>query len=272
LAHAKLSVALWFVSLILAPAASASQSATLNVALTPERLGGRTTISFAFRIIPHGQPVPSPLVAVNIFYPESIGIVTSGLGTETCAAIQLEVLARCPPNSLLGYGTALVEVPFGPELISEDGRITTWLAPTENGHLGLLFLAVGGTPVETEVIFTARLLEAPSAYAQLAIKTPLIPSLPEGPDVSVVDMTSTIGPMNVTYYTWFRGKRTPYHPDGLRLPERCPRGGFPFAATFAFLDGTQVQARATVHCPHRASAEPLRARRPGIAAVARGRG
>jgi hypothetical protein len=215
LAHAKLSVALCLISLTVAPAASASQSATLKVALTPERLGGRTTIAFDFRIIPHGQPLPSPLVAVSIFYPESIGIVTSGLGTETCAAIQLEVLARCPPNSLLGYGTALVEVLFGPELISEEGRVTTWLAPTENGHLGLLLLAVGGTPVETEVTFTARLVEAPSPYTQLAIKTPLIPSLPEGPDVSVVDMRSTIGPMNVTYYTWFRGKRNP-------LPSRRP--------------------------------------------------
>jgi hypothetical protein len=250
LAHAnKLSLALCVISLIAVPVASASEFATLKVALTPERLGGRTTIAFAFHIIPHDQPVPSPLVAVNVFYPESIGIVTSGLGTETCASIQLEVLGRCPPNSLLGYGTALVKVPFGPELISEQGRITTWLAPTENGHPGLLFLAVGGTPVQAEVIFTARLLAAPFPYAQLAITTPLIPSLPEGPDASVVEMTSTIGPMNVTYYAWFRGKRTPYHPDGLGLPDRCPRGGFPFAATFAFQDGTRAEARTAVPCP-----------------------
>jgi hypothetical protein len=250
LAHAKLSLALCLLWLIATPAAYASQSAFLNVALRPERLGGRTTIQFSFHITPHGEQVPSPLVSVNLFYPKNIGLVTSGLGLETCTPIQLEVLRRCPPNSLMGYGKALVELPFGPKVISEEGRITTWMAPVEEGHLALFLYAKAQTPVLSEAIFTAQLLGAPSPYGgQLAINVPLIPTLPEAPDASVVDMTSTIGPMNVTYYAWFRGRRTPYHPNGPRLPERCPHGGFPFAAEFSFLDGLQAHVETRVSCP-----------------------
>jgi hypothetical protein len=251
-AHAKLSLALCLLLLIAAPAASASawQSATLKVALRPERLGGRTTIMFGFRIVPHNQPVPSPLVEVSLFYPRNIGLVTSGLGLETCAAIQLELLGQCPPNSLMGYGKALGELEVESEIITEEGRITTWMAPIENGHLGLLFYTEGHTPVSSEKIFTSQLDEAPPPYGgQLATTVPIIRTWPEGPDISVVAMTSTIGPMNVTYYAWYRGKRVPYHPNGLRLPETCPHGGFPFAAEFSFLDGSHTHAQTRVPCP-----------------------
>lgn len=249
LARSKLSLALCLLWLIAAPAACASQSATLNATLRPERLGGRTTIQFSFHITPHGVQVPSPLISVSLFYPKNIGLVTSGLGLETCAPIQLEVLRRCPPNSLMGYGRTLLELPFGPKVVSEEARVTTWMAPVADGQLALLFYAKAETPVLSEAIFTARLLGAPSPYGgQLAINVPLIPALPEAPDASVVEMASTIGPLNVTYYSWSRGKRTPYHPQGLRLPERCPHGGFPFAVELSFLDGSHTQVKVRVPC------------------------
>lgn len=250
MARAKLILALGLLLLIAAPAACASQSATLRVELKPEHLGGRTTLVFGFRIVPHGVPVPSPLLDVSIFYPRGIGLVTSGLGLETCTAMQLEMLGRCPPNSLLGYGTAEAELLVGGEPIPEKGHITTWMAPLQEGRLAMLFYAASETPVQDETIFTAQILEAPPPYGgQLATKLPIIPTFPEAPDVSVVDMTSTIGPMNVTYYESFRGKQIPYHPNGLRLPERCPHGGFPFAADFQFLDGSRTRALTRVPCP-----------------------
>jgi hypothetical protein len=33
------------------------------------------------------------------------------------------------------------------------------------------------------------------------------------------------------------------------LPDRCPRGGFPFEATFTFLDHSITNARTVVPCP-----------------------
>ena len=150
----------------------------------------------------------------------------------------------------MGYGTALGELEIESEILTEEGRITTWMAPVENGHLGLLFYAESKTPVASEKIFTSQLDEAPPPYGgQLATKVPIIPTWPEGPDISVVAMTSTIGPMNVTYYAWYKGKRIPYHPNGLRLPETCPHGGFQFAAEFSFLDGSHTHTQTRVPCP-----------------------
>jgi hypothetical protein len=240
-------------TLLLPANAGASQSATLHVALTPEHLGGRTTILFDIQIASAGAHVPSPLTAVNLLYPKDVGLITSGLGLQTCSAAELESQGHCPANSLMGYGQALVEFPIGPELIEEHGAITTWMAPVEDGHLTLLFYAEAETPVSASLIFTSQLLDAPAPFGgQLATDIPLIPTLPQAPDAAVLHLTTTIGPMNVTYYHQFRGKSTAYHPRGIRLPKRCPPGGFPFAASFTFLDGTHTVARTAVPCPARA--------------------
>lgn len=237
-------------TLLLPANASASQSATLHVALRPEHLGGRTTILFDFQIAGAGAHTPSPLTAVNLLYPRDIGLLTTGLGLKTCSPAHLESQGRCPANSLMGYGQALVEFPIGPQLIQEHGEITTWMAPVKDGHLTLLFYAEAKEPVAASLIFTSQLLDAPVPYGgELATDIPLIPTLPEAPDAAVIHMTTTIGPMNVTYYRQFRGKRTAYHPRGVRLPKHCPRRGFPFAASFTFQDGTHTVARTAVPCP-----------------------
>ncbi len=144
--------------------AGASQSASLHVALTPEHLGGRTTILFDFQIASAGAHVPSPLSTVNLLYPRDVSLITSGLGLQTCSAAQLESRGRCPANSLMGYGHALVEFPVGPELIQEHGEITTWMAPATDGHLTLLFYAEATAPVSASLIFTSQLLDAPAPF------------------------------------------------------------------------------------------------------------
>lgn len=240
-----------------AQAAPATKPVSLSVRLTPERLGAGTTIDFTFRIAGQRGRVPPPLTGVDLFYPINMGLINSGLGLATCAPMTLETLGPlgCPPDSLMGRGTALVEIPIGPVIVSETGHITTWLAPVEDGHLALLFYAEGETPISAQLIFTSQVLEAPAPYGgSLDTIIPPIPSLPEGPYAEVVQMHATIGSQGVTYYTHVHGRRIPYHPDGLRLPHTCPRGGFPFAARFAFLDGTRSSARTRVPCPASRSA------------------
>jgi hypothetical protein len=232
--------------------AQAEQSVKLAVALTPERLGAGTTIDFSFRIAtPHGR-VPPPLTAIDLLYPANIGLITSGLGIQTCEPAALEALGPegCSPDSLMGYGSALVEIPAGPEIIQETGRITTWMGPIQNGHLGLLFYAEGNEPVYAQLIFTSSVLAAPAPYGgRLDTNIPVIAGLPDASNPAVVQMSSTIGPMHITYYERSHGKTIAYHPDGVRLPHTCPHGGFPFAATFAFLDGSHTSAHTTVPCP-----------------------
>lgn len=150
----------------------------------------------------------------------------------------------------MGYGTALAEIPFESETITETAKITTWMASIEEGHLGLLFLANAPTPIAAELIFPSQILNAPPPYGgSLATTVPIVPTTPEGPDVAVTRLHTTLGPMHLTYYQTLHGKTTAYHPQGIRLPHTCPHAGFPFAATFTFLDNTHTSTHTTVPCP-----------------------
>jgi hypothetical protein len=247
-------------------AAHASQLATLKVQLTPEQLGKGTTIVFAFKITtPTGQ-TPSPLDALDFSYPTKLGLLTSGLGLTNCTPAILQDLGPegCPANSLMGHGTATVELPIGPETITETGEITTWMGPVDHGHVSLLISAVGGHPVFAELIFPGIIVDASPPYGgELNTNIPPIATLPGAPNASVTQMHATIGPKNITYYRHEHEKTTPYQPEGLRLPHQCPHHGFPFAATFTFQDGTHTTAHTTVACPADSSHEKQSQPSPG---------
>jgi hypothetical protein len=233
-------------------AACAAQTVKLSAGLTPERLGEGTTIAFSFTISTTTGQVPSPLTGVDLLYPANIGLATSGLGLATCTASTLETLGPegCPSESQMGYGTGLVEVPFGPEVLQETTTTKVFMAHLHHGHLGLIFWAIGESPVVAQIVFPGLVLPAPGPYGgELATTIPLVPTLPGAPDAAVVKLTTTIGPEHLTYYERVRGKYLPYHPSGLILPRTCPRGGFQFAARFTFQDATHARAHATVPCP-----------------------
>jgi len=250
---ARLLVVLLTLSPCLTPAASAAgPSVKLTAGFTPERLGQGTTLQFSFQIAASHGRVPPPLTTLELRYPANLGLINSGLGLATCSPSTLEVLGPegCPPDSLMGHGSALVEIPLGPESIHETGHITTWLGPVQDGHLALLFYADGQSPVSAQLIFTSEVLEAAPPYGgNLDTNIPIIPGLPEGPNAAVVQMHATIGSQGITYYTHIHGKTIPYRPNGLRLPHTCPRGGFPFAAAFTFSNGVRASAHTTVPCP-----------------------
>ncbi len=236
---------------IAAPAAGA-QSVRFKVGLTPERLGAGTTIVFSVKIVPPPGRVPPPMTGLSLLYPANFGLITSGLGLQTCTAATLESVGPegCPANALMGYGSVVVEIPFGPLIITETGQITTWMAPVQDGRVDLLFYGEGHSPVDAQLVFPGSLIDAsPPFGGRLETQIPLIPSLPEGPNVAVVQISATIGPLDVIYYARAHGKRVPYKPNGITLPDRCPSGGFPFATTIAFIDGSHTDAHAKVPCP-----------------------
>src|SRR4029077_7053278 len=72
------------------------------------------------------------------------------------------------------------------------------------------------------------------------VNVPLVPSLPEGPNVAIVKLRSTLGPEHIVYYERVHGQIVAYHPRGVLLPNRCPRGGFRFAAELSFQDGSRA--------------------------------
>jgi hypothetical protein len=165
----------------------------------------------------------------------------------SCSPVELEAHgpAVCPADSLMGHGSALVEVPVGPEVIAETASIVLVAGTPQNGYVRVLICVTGISPVAARIVMPTLLLAG-----RLHIDVPLVAGLPEAPDVSVVRVRVTLGGP-LTYYERVRGRTEAYRPRGVGLPTSCPRGGFRFAATFAFLDGARADAGTAVRCPRR---------------------
>jgi hypothetical protein len=244
-----------------AAVANAAQSVMLGAAFAPYRLGGRTSVELHLQIAAPAGQVPSALSEVEVRYPENLGFALSGLGLDVCTASLLEAAGAggCPANSIMGRGNAVAELRFGAQLVSEDASISIARAPDQEGHISLLLYASGPSPVNTQILSPAQLLPSgPPFGGRLNMQLPIIPSVPGAPDVAIVSMDVTLGPQGLTYYEQVDGATLAYTPRGILLPPTCPRGGFPFAATFSFLDGSHPTAETTVPCP-----DPRRRHRRG---------
>jgi hypothetical protein len=232
--------------------AGAAETVALHTSFTPDRLGVSTTIGFGFTIGSTTGGLPSPLTHVSLRMPKGMNYVTTTLGLAECEpeALIAKGLAGCSPNSRLGYGSAFVEVPFGAASGQEIPEIQALMGPEHNGNIVVLFYANGLAPVYAQIVFAGELLPGEGAFGgNLDTTIPEIKSVTNGPPVSIIKVNSTIGPEHLTYIKYVHGKKVRYKPRGISLPERCPRGGFPFAALFTFLDGSQVPATHNVPCP-----------------------
>jgi hypothetical protein len=265
-AKRRLLLALCSALLLLPSSAVASQeSASLIAKLSPDKLGADTTVTVGFRIGASSGDLPPPLVHVAIALPAGLGFASSTLGTATCDSSVLTArdVGKCPSNSVMGRGSDVIEVPLGPVAVRETARVTTFMGPSTGTHTNLLFYAEGRDPVIASLVFPGELLDDSGTGVfgtLLETSVPLISSTPGGPDASVVSFETTLGPKGLTYYRRVRGELVDYRPVGLAVPEVCPRGGFPFSARFAFLDGTEASATSTVRCPRSRTAGSRRFR------------
>ena len=207
--------------------ASAAQSVTLHATLTPERLGHGTTIGFSFKIATPTHTVPPPLTSAEISYPVELAFALSELGLATCSTGTLEVFGPdgCPANSLMGYGTALAEIPIGPSIAAESAHVTIMRATNHAGHLALLIDVNAPTPVSEQITFPGLVLPAAAPYGGLLdMSIPLVPGLPGGPDVAVVQFRSTLGPLHLHYrehtHRPHHRIRTKRHPPPRQVPTR----------------------------------------------------
>jgi len=232
----------------------ASERVTLHASFSPDRPGVSTTIGFGFEIHDSNGLPPTPLRSVSLHLPPGIGYLTTTLGLATCepAALIAHGLAGCSPNSRLGFGSAFVEVPFGSSRGYEIPEIQALMGPPHDGNIVVLFYANGREPVYAQIVFEGELITgSPTLGGRLDAVVPLIPSVPDGPAVSIVRVHTTIGPSHLTYYEQVHGKTVSFHPRGVTVPVHCPRGGFRFSARFGFQDGSDTVARTSVPCPRR---------------------
>lgn len=234
--------------------AVASQSVRLHATFTPNRLGAATTVNFRFNVTSH-QAAPAPgLTGLALHMPYGMGLVTSTLGLANCYPQSLTAngLAGCSPNAWMGLGSAIVKVPFGPRRVSEIVDVTVLMGPPSKNGITLMFYATGTAPVSAAVVFGGVLRPDSRPFGEIVEAViPVIPSVPEGPDVAISEFGASIGPANLLYEARRHGKSYFFKPRGMTIPRHCPRGGFPVAIELQFADGSSANSATKVKCPSR---------------------
>jgi hypothetical protein len=260
-----LALLLCCLGLMLPAPAAATQHVRLHASFSPNRPGVSTTVTFGFTVTSPRGKVPSPLQGIDLHLPGGIGLARNTLGTAVCEPVYLYAYGPdgCPPNSRIGYGRAVAEVPYGPHAVREGAAVFAYRGNSETG-VTILFFAEGWMPVFADLVFPGQVLEDSTPFGgRIDTQVPLVPSLPGGPNVSVVQFQSTFGPKNLPpYEREANGELQHYTPRGVTVPATCPRGGYPFAGDFNFEDGTRTTVHTTAPCSTSAKSATRRAREP----------
>ncbi|MGC1852543.1 MAG: hypothetical protein WA687_08910 [Solirubrobacterales bacterium] len=235
-----------------APPATATPEVSLRAKLDPLKLGADTSVSLGFHVTPgpHGELPPLSNFALRL--PSGMGFAASTLGLATCSAPTL--LARgapgCPHESLIGFGAAQVQVPFGTQVVRETARISIFMTRPVRGHTTTLFYFDGRRPVIAPLVLQSEIV-TPQSSPDSVLTTPIppIPTAPEGPEGAMLALRASIGPPGLRYFKRVDHRTVAYRPRGISIPETCPPGGFAFAAKFRFRDGSRTEARTVVPCP-----------------------
>ncbi|MGN6664378.1 MAG: hypothetical protein ACTHK6_09290 [Solirubrobacterales bacterium] len=232
--------------------AVATPQATLKAKFRPERLGAPTAVSLAFHLhAASGEALPA-LTDFALRLPRGMGFGASELGLATCSESSLlsSGVRGCPRESLMGTGSAQVRVPFSNQVVRERARVFIFMARPVAEQTTTLFYFDGRRPVIAPIVLQSQIV-TPEGSSDSILDTPVqtIPTAPDGPEARMVALRSTIGPSTLRYFRRVNHRRVPYRPEGLSLPDRCPPGGFRFAASFRFQDGSRTDARAAIPCP-----------------------
>jgi hypothetical protein len=137
-------------------------------------------------------------------------------------------------------------------MMRKTPSVEAFMGPSaSDGDPVVVFYADGRSPVDAQVVFEGELVPGfgPFSSGSLNNAVPLVAGVPEGPDVSIRSVQTTIGPGDLLCTRRVHGRTVRFHPRGVDVPEHCPRGGFPFAAQFSFADGSTTTATSTVPCP-----------------------
>jgi hypothetical protein len=224
-----------------ASTARAQTSARIAASLSPNRLGSLGALTLTVRFAEEESGVPAPVRGSILRLPTELGIEIPEL--RSCAVARL--LARgpsgCPPQSRIGAGHALAEAHLGSQAIAESIALWVFVGPPHNLQPSFEILGQGYTPFDERMVLTGTVLpDAPPYGEDLEISIPPIHTLPLEPDASILTLSLSFG----------AARRAGSHAgNAIRVPRRCPSGGFPFAASFTYADGSSGSASAQAPCP-----------------------
>jgi hypothetical protein len=228
-------------------------SASLHVAFVPDLAGARTTIELSLHILGASGVAPAPLRSMALRLPAGMGIATTTLGEANCAPASLiaDGLSGCSANALLGFGSATAIVPVGSGKVIEHAVLHPLMGPPHENEVEVLFYAQASTPVFAQLVLPGVLQEDAAPFGErLQTSVPLVEVWPEGPDLALQSIETTIGPEHLVYHRRAGSESVPFRPRGIRIPSHCPSRGYPFGALLSFTDGATATATFHVGCPH----------------------
>jgi hypothetical protein len=226
-----------------APPALAQPETAVNLhaSFLPDRLGASTDVEFAVEFSGGEEGVPAPVRQAVLQLPAGLSIDLRGVEICAKARLQRSGAAGCPSGSIVGRGHALADVHAGSLTVPEEATVTVFRGPDRDGRRTFEIFGQGETPLYQSVISTAVLQPDSAPYgSKLTISVPAIPTLVYEPDASILSVSVTVG-------TAGHSSRT--NAGSILMPRNCPAGGFPFAASFTFADGSTTSTSAAVGCP-----------------------
>jgi hypothetical protein len=225
---------------LVATSAQARAGVAIHASLRPDRLGASTAVTFSFRFSESEEGVPRPLSGMVVHLPAGLGTNLRGVPICPKARLQSQGPPGCPSGSLLGRGSAVIEIRPASQTLPEQVSMSAFRGPNRGNSPTLEILGQGETPLDESSLSTAVLQPDGTPYgSKLAIAIPPIPTLVLEPDASFQAFSLTIG-----------GADRPHaHAGAIFAPRRCPAGGFPFAASFTFTDHSTTSASTAVACP-----------------------
>ncbi len=237
----------------LGPSAPYRLESKLSVSLSPDRYGARTSLHFTIELAGGEGTTPPPLTGFQLYLPAALRYTALRPAQPTCEPAALEE-RHCSQGSQIGSGMMFWQTPFGGYPSSRElPAIEVFAGPPQDGRPGLIAYISGQEPVYAQVLATGALAPASSPFgSELDFAMPLIPAVPDGPDVSTTKATITLDTSKLTYTRRVHGKRMRLHRSGgFSLANSCPRGDLRFFASFSFKDSPSGHASVSVPCPRR---------------------
>jgi len=190
---------------------------------------------------------PAPLIGVKFYGPARAKLHPQGFATCAPATIEQSGPSRCSKKSQAGpKGSASGVVSFGTERVHENLSVQPFFAPGG----GLEFFADGTSPVSIELLSKGTIVNSSPPYGPtVTAGVPLVETVPGALDGSAERISVVVGA------AYKKGRKTTYY---IRVPNKCPKGGFPLKAVLTFGNvnnpketGESAEATYKAPCPKR---------------------
>jgi hypothetical protein len=224
----------------LAAPALAQTTATLLPSLHPNRRHALAALTMTVLYSGGQSGIPQPVRRATLRFPAGMGIEIPALRTCTVQHLRNLGARGCPAHSQIGSGHALAEVQAGSQIFTESIALSVFLGAPRDLQPTVEVLGQGYSPFDERLVFTGTVLPDSAPYGEkLEMSIPAIPSVPLEPDVSIVELSLTVGARAGHAHVT----------SAVVVPSHCPLGGLTFAAEFTYADGSSDSVLATTPCP-----------------------